>query len=57
MLADEEINIELINTSPIKITCLIRSGSVASAVRALHGAFGLGEGDIQAEDGLGGQPR
>ena len=57
VLADEEINIELINTSPIKITCLIRAASVTRAVRALHDAFGLGEGDIRAEGGLGGEPR
>ncbi len=53
VLADERINIELINTSPIKITCLIRAGSVPQAVRALHGAFNLGDNDVQAEGGLG----
>jgi aspartate kinase len=57
VLADEEINIELINTSPIKITCLIRAGSVTQAVRALHGAFELGDDDIQAEGGLGEESR
>jgi aspartate kinase len=57
VLADEKINIELINTSPIKITCLIRAGSVTQAVRALHGAFDLGDGDIQAEGGLGEESR
>jgi aspartate kinase len=57
VLADEEINIELINTSPIKITCLIRAGSVEQAVRALHGAFELGDDDIQAESGLGEESR
>ena len=40
-LADEEINIEMISTSPIKISCVIRSEAVPQAVRALHGAFGL----------------
>ncbi|MGH3048830.1 MAG: ACT domain-containing protein, partial [Gaiellaceae bacterium] len=53
VLADEQINIELINTSPIKITCLIRAGSVSQAVVALHSAFDLGDNDIQAEGGLG----
>jgi aspartate kinase len=57
VLADEQINIELINTSPIKITCLIRSASVTRAVRALHGAFSLGAGDVRAEVGLGAEPR
>jgi aspartate kinase len=53
VLADEKINIELINTSPIKITCLIRAGSVKQAVLALHDAFELSAGDVQEESGLG----
>ncbi len=53
-LAGEEINIEMISTSPIKISCIIRSGSVPAAVRALHSAFELGEGGIEHE---GGGPR
>ncbi|HZU40652.1 MAG TPA: aspartate kinase [Solirubrobacteraceae bacterium] len=48
-LADASINIEMISTSPIKISCVIRSDAVPEAVRALHGAFGLGEGAIQRE--------
>jgi aspartate kinase len=40
-LADEQINIEMISTSPIKISCVIRSEVVPQAVRALHSAFGL----------------
>ncbi len=50
VLADEEINIEMISTSPIKISCVIRSGHVPQAVRALHDAFGLGD------DGVGPEP-
>ena len=38
-LADEGINIEMISTSPIKISCVIRADSVPQAVRALHTAF------------------
>ncbi|MDE3131723.1 MAG: aspartate kinase, partial [Acidobacteriota bacterium] len=57
VLADEQINIELINTSPIKITCLIRADSVPRAVGALHTAFELGADDIQAEGGLGEEAR
>jgi aspartate kinase len=41
-LADEEINLRLISTSPIKVTCLIPRVDVPRAVRALHGAFSLG---------------
>jgi aspartate kinase len=38
-LAEEGINLRLISTSPIKITCLVGSNEVASAVRALHARF------------------
>ena len=41
-LADEEINLRLISTSPIKVTCLIPRSDVEKAVRALHAAFSLG---------------
>jgi aspartate kinase len=50
-LADERINIEMISTSPIKISCVIRSENVPQAVRALHAAFELGEGGIEPEEG------
>jgi aspartate kinase len=50
-LAAEGINIEMISTSPIKISCVIRSDNVPQAVRALHSAFELGEGGIQPEQG------
>jgi aspartate kinase len=40
-LAKEGINIEMISTSPIRISCVVRSESGEQAVRALHGAFGL----------------
>jgi aspartate kinase len=38
-LADEGINLRLISTSPIKITCLVGSDEVERAVRALHARF------------------
>jgi aspartate kinase len=50
-LATEGINIEMISTSPIKISCIIRSGDVPQAVRALHSAFELGDGGIQPDQG------
>jgi aspartate kinase len=56
-LAGEGINIEMISTSPIKISCVIRADRVADAVRALHGAFELGEDAIQAERPIGEQAR
>jgi aspartate kinase len=50
-LAAEGINIEMISTSPIKISCVIRSEAVPEAVRALHGAFELGDGGIEEDRG------
>ena len=41
-LGEQGINIELITTSPIKISCAIRADRVPEAVQALHAAFGLG---------------
>jgi len=40
-LAENEINIEVISTSEIKISCLIKSDKVDQAVRAIHAKFGL----------------
>jgi aspartate kinase len=50
-LAGEDINIEMISTSPIKISCVIRSGLVPRAVRALHAAFELGTDGIEPDEG------
>jgi aspartate kinase len=41
-LADEGINLRLIATSPIKVSCLIPRADVEPAVRTLHAAFSLG---------------
>ena len=40
-LFDAKVNIELITTSEIRITCLIDESQVPKAVRALHKAFEL----------------
>lgn len=40
-LFDKGINIQLISTSDIRITCLVASAQVDDAVRALHEAFAL----------------
>ncbi|ACK42644.1 MULTISPECIES: aspartate kinase [Dictyoglomus] len=45
ILASEGINIEMITTSEIKITCIIRRDLVEKAVRALHDGFNLGGED------------
>jgi aspartate kinase len=40
-LSARGINIEMISTSSIRISCVVRGDKVAEAVRALHSAFGL----------------
>ncbi len=40
-LFEHGINIELISTSEIRITCIVREAQVGDAVRALHDAFDL----------------
>jgi aspartate kinase len=50
-LADLGINLEMISTSPIKISCMIGRTEIPSAVRALHAAFSL-DGDPQAEPSI-----
>jgi aspartate kinase len=52
-LGQNGINIEMISTSPIKISCVIAADQVPDAVRALHTAFGLGADAIKPEDPTG----
>jgi aspartate kinase len=53
-LGDHDINIEMISTSPIRISCVVRGDRVPDAVKALHTAFGLsGEGTIRPEQPFG----
>ncbi len=40
-LADSGINLQMISTSPIKISCMIAQSEIPKAVRALHAAFEL----------------
>ena len=44
-LAREGINIMMISTSEIKISCVIEEKHLEAAIRALHEAFELGRGD------------
>jgi aspartate kinase len=44
ILADENINIQAISTSEIKVSCLVATRYTELAVRALHDGFGLGKG-------------
>jgi aspartate kinase len=55
-LGDRGINIEMISTSPIKISCVVRADQLDEAVRSLHQAFELGEADVKAEHPFGKEP-
>ena len=57
VLGREGINIEMISTSPIKISCVISADRVADAVKALHEAFELGEDAVRREDPMGAEHR
>jgi aspartate kinase len=53
VLGDNSINIEMISTSPIKISCVIAAERVPDAVRALHEAFELGADAVRKEEPTG----
>ncbi|MEJ2744536.1 MAG: aspartate kinase [bacterium] len=42
-LAKEKINIEMISTSEIKISCVVSTADADRAARSLHAVFGLGD--------------
>ena len=51
VLAQEQVNIDMISTSPIKISCVIDRDRVERAVQALHSAFELsGPGTLGIEE-------
>ncbi len=50
VLAENNINIEMISTSSIKISCVIRKQQAETAVRALHAAFKLHDGMASREE-------
>lgn len=47
-LSSQGINIDMITTSEIRITCIVADDRVADAVRALHEAFSLEQPDLQS---------
>ncbi len=47
VLSEAKINIQLITTSEIRITCIIKSDQVKDAVRALHRAFEI---EVEEQD-------
>jgi aspartate kinase len=44
-LSDAGVNIEMISTSTIRVSVVVRQQDVGTAVRAVHERFGLGAGD------------
>ncbi len=48
-LADAGVNLDMISTSAIRISCVIAADEVETAVRALHAAFGLSNRVVTAE--------
>jgi aspartate kinase len=50
VIGDAGINIEMISTSPIKISCVIRQEDVEKAVIQLASAFGLDRDAVRPED-------
>jgi aspartate kinase len=56
-LGETGINIEMISTSPIKISCVIDADRVPAAVAALHEAFELGADAVRREEPTGTQHR
>ena len=57
VLGEAGVNIEMISTSPIKISCVIRSEAVPEAVQALHEAFQLSLAEVQRERPIGQEAR
>jgi aspartate kinase len=53
VLGEAGVNIEMISTSPIKISCVVREQDVETAVRELHTAFELGADAVRHEDVTG----
>ena len=56
-LGNEGINIEMISTSPIKISCVVAADRVPAAVKALHEAFELGADAVRREEPAGEEHR
>ncbi len=49
-LADAGINIEIISTSPIRISCVVRAGDIERAVQVVHERFRLADPPIYREE-------
>lgn len=49
-LADAGVNLDMISTSSIRISCVIARDQTEAAVRALHDSFGLSNDQVTAEE-------
>ena len=50
VLADNDINLEMISTSSIKVSCVIRKDKVQTAVKAIHEAFKMDKALVSREE-------
>ncbi len=48
-LAEADVNIHMISTSSIRVSCVVSGEQAEQAVRALHASFGLADDEIVAE--------
>ncbi|MHB1477894.1 MAG: ACT domain-containing protein, partial [Coriobacteriia bacterium] len=48
-LSEAGVNIDLISTSTIRVTCVVGGDDAETAVRALHASFGLSEDQLTIE--------
>jgi aspartate kinase len=56
-LAREGINIEMISTSSIRISCVIRAADAERAIRAIHATFAISEEAAAREEHSGQHPK
>jgi aspartate kinase len=50
VLAENEINIEMISTSSIKVSCVVRKDEVKKAVKAIHEAFKMDQSLVSRQE-------
>jgi aspartate kinase len=55
-LADEGINIEMISTSSIRVSCVVRQEDADRAVRAIHAKFDIARDVSERAEHLDSQP-
>jgi aspartate kinase len=48
-LSEAGVNIDMISTSTIRVTCVVAGEQVAAAVQALHDSFGLEDAEVTLE--------